>query len=81
MGRLGVPVKVGEAKGAFKANELVTSDAFAFKSKAVWAAVETGLLASLVLSTFAKPTIVLLIPDTVPVKVGEANGAFKSNAV
>ena len=32
-------------------------------------------------STFAKPTIVAVMPDTVPVKVGEASGAFKSKAV
>ena len=44
---------------------------------AVCVAVETGLLASVVLSTLFNPTIVLLIPLTVPVKVGEAIGAFK----
>ena len=41
-------------------------------------AVETGLFASLELSTLVKPTIVLSIPDTVPVKVGSAKGAFKA---
>ena len=34
---------------------------------------ETGLFTSLVLSTFDKPTIDLLIPETVPVKVGESD--------
>ncbi len=42
-------MKVGEAK-------------LAFKSKAVCVAVETGLLASLVLLTFPKPTFEALIP-------------------
>ena len=41
-------------------------------------ATETGLLASLVLSTLVKPIIVLSIPDTVPVKVGSARGAFRA---
>ena len=41
---------------------------------------EIGLLASEVLSTLPRPTIVLSIPDTVPVNVGEASGAFKSRA-
>ena len=39
---------------------------------------ETGLLASLVLSTFGRPIMFLVIPPTVPVKVGEAKGAFKA---
>jgi hypothetical protein len=34
-----------------------------------------------VLSTLDNPTIVLSIPETVPVKVGEAKFAFKSKAV
>ena len=42
---------------------------------------ETGLDSSLVLSTLGNPTIVLLIPPTVPVKVGEAKLAFESRAV
>ena len=63
-----VPEKVGEAK-------------LAFKSKAICVAVETGLFRSVVLSTFAKPTIVFVIPPTVPVKVGEAKLAFKSKAI
>jgi hypothetical protein len=57
-----VPVKVGEAR-------------FAFRFKAVCWAVLTGLLASDVLSTFPRPTIDLEIPDTVPVNVGEFSGA------
>ena len=52
VGKLGVPVKVGEAKGAFK-------------SKAVCAALEIGLLKSDVLSTFPNPTS----PFTIPVGV------------
>ena len=35
-----------------------------------------GLLASLVLSTSLNPTIDVDIPETVPVNVGLANGAF-----
>jgi hypothetical protein len=42
---------------------------------------QPGLFASLVLSTFDNPIIVLSIPETVPVNVGEFNGAFKSKAV
>ena len=49
-------------------------------SKAVCVAVEIGFAASDVLSTLFKPTISLEIPATVPVKVGDANGAFKSKA-
>ena len=40
----------------------------------------TGFNKSVVLSTFPKPTIVLVIPETVPVNVGEAKGAFKAKA-
>ena len=64
---LTVPVKVGDAK-------------FAFKSSAVCCAVLTGLLTSLVLSALARPTMALVIPLTVPVKVGDAKFAFKSSA-
>ena len=53
-GSVTVPVNVGEAR-------------FAFKLRAVWVAVDTGLFASLVLSTFPRPTIVAVIPETVPV--------------
>ena len=47
-----------------------------FASNAVCVAVETGLLASEVLSTFPSPTIDFVIPCTVPVKVGFAEGAL-----
>ena len=57
-----VPVNVGEASGAFK-------------SRDVCVAVDTGLLASVVLSTEPKPTIDLVTPVTVPVNVGLAIGA------
>ena len=50
----------------------------AFKSSTVCVAVETFLLASLVLSTLDKPTIVLSIPFTLPVKIGSFSGAFKT---
>ena len=63
MGKTGLPVKVGDSKGAFRFN-------------AVCAAVLTGLSASAVLSAFPKPTIDLVIPPTVPVKVGLAKGAL-----
>ena len=62
------PVKVGEAKGAFKSNA------------ACWA-VETSLLASLVFVTLPRPTIEAVMPLTVPVNVGDASGAFKFSAV
>ena len=64
-------------------------DLFAIDSFAVSAfivASETGLFASLVLSTFDKSTIFFEIPNTVPVnvvvpvKVGEALGALRSKA-
>ena len=47
-------------------------------SNAVWVAVEIGLFTSEVLSASDKPTIDFEIPVTVPVKVGDAIGAFKS---
>ena len=77
---LTVPVKVGEAIFAFSARPDVTSDEFAFKSKAACAEVDSGLFASLVLSIFPKPTIVFVIPLTVPVKVGEAIFAFSARS-
>ena len=40
----------------------------------------TGSLASLVLSTFAKPTTDMVILETVPVNAGIAHGAFESSA-
>ena len=51
----------------------------AFKFNAVCVNVDIGLLASEVLSTLPNPTIVLVIPDTVPVNVGEAKFAFNAN--
>ena len=67
VGNVGVPVNVGEANGAFK-------------SKAAWVNVLIVLLASLVLSTYPKPTIAFVIPLTVPVNVGLLIGAFKTRA-
>ena len=66
VGAIGVPVKVGEAKVAFKSN-------------ADWVAVEIGLLRSEVLSTLPRPTILFVMPPTVPVNVGFAKFAFKFN--
>ena len=78
---LTVPVNVGEARFAFSARLAVTSVEFDFKSNAVCVAVDTGLFASLVLSTLFKPIIVLSMPVTMPVNVGDSIGAFKFNAV
>ena len=50
-----------------------------FKSKALCVAVEIGLFASDVLSTLPRPTILFVIPPTVPVNVGEARVAFRFN--
>ena len=72
-----VPVKVGEAKSAFKFKDASTLLMLAFKFRAVCVAVEIGLLASDVLSALPKPTIPFEMPPTVPVKVGEAKSAFK----
>ena len=63
VGALGVPVRRALARGAFKSN-------------AACAAVEMGFAASEVLFTLPKPTMVAVIPPTVPVKVGFAIGAF-----
>ena len=52
VGKTGNPVKFGEAK-------------FAFKSKAACCKVLTGLLASLVLSIFPIPKLVLALMDVV----------------
>ena len=41
----------------------------------------TGLAASDVLSTEPRPTIVLVIPPTVPVNVGDAKSALRLSAV
>ena len=64
-------------KSPFASNK----DSSTFKSNAVCVAVDTGLLASVVLSTLPRPTIVAVIPETVPVKVGEARFALRSRAV
>ena len=48
----------------------------AFEFHAVCVRVEMGLPASVVLSTFPRPTAALETPDTVPVKLGLASGAF-----
>ena len=58
-----VPVIIGLAKSAFKSND-------------VCCAVDTGLFASEVLLTLFSPTIVAVIPATVPVKAGLAKLAF-----
>ena len=50
----------------------------AFRSSAACCAEETGLLTSLMLSTFPKSTMDLLIPLTVPVNVGFSSGAFNA---
>ena len=62
---------------AFAASELATLAPFAFKSSAACVAVDTGLFKSVVLSTLPRPTMALVIPDTVPVKVGDSIFAFK----
>ena len=51
----------------------------AFKFNESLVAVDTGLAASVVLSTSDKPTIVLVIPLTVPVNVGLLIGALSAN--
>jgi hypothetical protein len=75
---LTVPVKVGLARSAFKFKDASTTVLTAFVSNAVDVAVEIGLLASEVLSTLPRPTIVASMPLTVPVKVGLAIGAFSA---
>ena len=45
-------------------------------SRASWVAVGIGLFKSLVLSTFARLTVSLLIPPAVPVNVGRLIGAL-----
>ena len=54
---------------------------FAFKFRAASCAVDTGFSVSAVFVTLSKPTIDWVIPNTVPVKVGFSNGAFKPIAV
>jgi len=61
----------------------------AFKLSSVCVALDTGLLASVVLSTLLRPTIALESPvtevafvkDTAPVKLGLASGALSLSAV
>ena len=48
----------------------------AFAFNAVCVGVDTGLLASVVLSTLPSPTAALDTPPMVPVKVGLSSGAF-----
>ena len=74
-----VPVNVGEAKFAFRFNDASTLPMLAFKSRAFCVAVEIGLFASDVLSALANPTILFVMPPTVPVKVGLLIGAFNAN--
>ena len=52
-----------------------------FKSKADCVNVLTGLAKSDVLLTFPSPTIVDVIPLTVPLNEGDAIGAFNAKAV
>ncbi|MFM7985712.1 MAG: hypothetical protein ACKPKO_41005, partial [Candidatus Fonsibacter sp.] len=54
---------------------------FCFPFNAVCVRLDMGLLASEVLSTLPKPTIALVIPLTVPEKLGLASGALVSSAV
>ena len=84
-----VPVKVGLAnvayddkldKRAYDDNDAVVAydesdEIDANKFNALCVAEEIGLLASEVLSTFDKPTMVFEIPETVPEKEGDARGA------
>ena len=62
-GTVTVPVNVGDANGDFKSNDVVT-------------AAGTGLFASEVLSQFPRPTMAFVIPETVPVNVGDARVAY-----
>ena len=48
---------------------------FNFKSNATFVDVEIGLAASVVLSAEPNPTIDFVMPETIPVKVGEVIGA------
>ena len=72
-----IPVKVGEAVPALVARPASKSVVLAFKSRAVWVTVLIGFAKSVVLFTFPRPTIVEVIPETLPVKVGDAIGAFR----
>ena len=89
-----IPVKAGLSLVAFKANWVSTYVVAAFNNSAASfvvlsvfnancavVAVETGLLASLVLSTLDSPTVDLDSPPTVPEKVGLLIGALAANAL
>ena len=52
-----------------------------FKLSAVCVAVLMGFNKSVVLSIFAKPTIAFVMPETEPVNVGDAIGAFRFKSV
>ena len=53
---------------------------FCFVLNAFETAVDTGLLASDVFVTLPRPTIALVMPLTVPVKVGLLSGAFDASS-
>ena len=93
-GAVTIPVNVGDALFAFivstEENELSTVPLYvekeastlvmlAFKLSALCVALEIGLFASDVSSALPKPTILFVMPLTVPVKVGDAMFAFKFN--
>ena len=63
-----VPVKAGDANGANKCNAVCVAD-------------DIGLLESEVLLTLHNPTIEAVMPDTVPVNVRLAFGAYVDAAV
>ena len=74
-----VPVSVGVSAMAF-ASEAVCSTIHKSDSSCCVAA-DSGFDASDVLSTLPSPTMALVIPDTVPVKVGLLVGALVLSAV
>ena len=65
------PVNLGDANGAFKRSVGFTTAVSALAPNAVSVAVETGLLASLVLFTLAKSTLdfVIVISPVIPFTV------------
>ena len=71
-------MNVGEASGAYV--DAAVEDA-SLRSSCVCVAVEIGLFASVVLSTFPRPTCAFVTPETVPVNVGEESGAYVVLAV
>ena len=72
-----MPILIPLTKISF---EKTAESLFTLPSNAVCIALLIGLSKSAVLSTFGSPTIDLVIPATVPVKVGEARGAFKTKS-